>query len=229
MTAKPAHAGEGLVRAETGGPPDPEVLNVIARHRILEILHFTTNLGVLGVLGSGLLLSRARLPEDRYLEHVYRPNSPTRKDRAWVDYVNLSITDINEWMFDRSEAWHAREDVWWACLSYQPTIAAEPGVVFATTNNIYPCVERAFGATGLQALFAPVVVGRYGAQHDRAGKSEAQPTDRQAEVLFPRAVASAALRAVYVRQEEHVDDIAGIFALFPAAEVPVLVRPEIFR
>jgi hypothetical protein len=224
-----ARPAEALARADTGGANDQDILDFIARRRIEELLHFTTNLGVLGVLGSGLLLSRARLPENRYLEHVYQPNSNTRKDGAWLDFVNLSITNINEWMFDRSEAWHAQEDVWWACLSYDPAIMAEPGVVFTTTNNIYPSVERGFGVSGLEALFAPIVLGRYGYRHDRTGKTDAQPTDRQAEVLYPRAVDVSKLRGIYVRQDEHVDDIEGIFAIFPAAEVPVMVRPEVFQ
>jgi hypothetical protein len=200
----------------------------VLRRGIEEVLHFTTNLGLLGVLGSGLVMSRARLPEDRYLEHVYKPNS-TRKDLAWLDFVNLSITDINEWMFDRSQSWHASEDLWWACLSFNPTILAERGVVFTTTNNIYPSVRRSYGEAGLEALFAARVIGRYQTVHERESKTDAQPTDRQAEVLFPRQIAAGSLQAVYVREPEHLDDIEGIFACFPTAEVPVFVRPEIFQ
>lgn len=217
-----------MARAEADGPPDDAVLEVVLRRGIEEVLHFTTNLGLLGVLGSGLVMSRARLPKDRYLEHVYKPNS-TRKDLAWLDFVNLSITDINEWMFDRSQSWHASEDLWWACLSFNPTILAEPGVVFTTTNNIYPSVRRSYGAAGLEALFAARVVGRYQTVHERESKTDAQPTDRQAEVLFPRQIAAGWLHAVYVRKPEHLDDIEGIFACFPTAEVPVFVRPEIFQ
>jgi len=226
-----AHASpsEAMARAGAGSAPNRDVFEIVERRSIQEVLHFTTNLGVLGVLGSGLLLSRARLPEERYLDHVYQPNSSTRKDGAWLDFVNLSITDLNEWMFDHSESWHAHEDVWWACLSFDPAIMAEPGVVFATTNNIYPSVRRAFDGPGLEAMFDPVVRGRYGHEHDRSGKSDAQPTDRQAEVLFPKAVATNMMRTIYVRQAEHIDDIEGLFAVFPTTEVPVFVRPEMFR
>lgn len=221
-------ASEAMARAEAGGPPDDIVLQVVQRRAIREVLHFTTSLGLLGVLGSGLVLSRARLPENRYLEHVFKPNS-TRKDVAWLDFVNLSISDINEWMFDRSENWHVSEDLWWACLSFTPAILAEPGVVFTTTNNIYPSVRRSYGAGGLEALFAPRVIGRYQSVHERAQKTDAQPTDRQAEVLFPRQISAEALRAVYVREPEHLDDIEGIFACFPTAEVPLEVRPDVFQ
>jgi len=218
-----------MARLAADGAANREVLEIVDRRAIQEVLHFTTNLGVLGVLGSGLLLSTARLPEERYLEHVYQQNSPTRKDGAWLDFVSLSITDVNEWMFDHSESWHAHEDLWWACLSFDPGIMAEPGVVFATTNNIYPSVRRAFDGPGLEAMFDPVVRGRYGHEHDRSGKSDAQPTDRQAEVLFPKAVATNMLRTIYVRQAEHIDDIEGLFAVFPTTNVPVVVRPEMFR
>jgi hypothetical protein len=221
--------GQALALHDAGGPPHQDVLEVIDRRGIEEVLHFTTNTGLVGALGVGQLLSRARLPSTRYLEHVYKPNSSTRKDLAWLDFVNLSITNINEWMFTSSKAWHSHEDLWWACLSFQPTIMAEPGVVFTTTNNIYPSVLRSDGVDGLEQAFAPIVRSRFGQRLDRSRRSLAQPTDRQAEVLIPHSVALNALQAIYIRQEEHADDIHGIFACLPDAEVPVEVRPEVFQ
>ena len=73
---------------------------------VAQVVHFTTVSGLTGVLAAKAVKSRARLPTDKYLEHVYQPNSAIRKDRAWLDYVNLSISRINDWMFDSSTSWH---------------------------------------------------------------------------------------------------------------------------
>ncbi len=224
-----ATAREALALAEAGGRPDDQVAAALARRGIQEVLHFTTNLGLIGVLGSGLLLSRARLPEDRYLEHVYRPNSPIRKDMAWLDFVNLSVSRINDWMFGSSERWHAQDEVWWAALAFDPLILAEPGVVFTTTNNIYPSVHRHLGAAGLEEMFSPIVLGRYGTRHGRNGLSDSQPTDRQAEVLFPKALSTWHLKTIYVRDEENVDSVEGIFGGLPGVDVPVVVQAGVFE
>ena len=90
-------------------PPLPEIEQAARKRGITDVVHFTTLRGAVGVLASGVLKSRARLPSDQYLEHVYRPNAAFRKDHAWLDYVNLSIQRINDWMFDTSTRWHATD------------------------------------------------------------------------------------------------------------------------
>ena len=87
-------------------PPCPEIVRAAEERGIRDVIHFTTVSGALGVLATGAVMSRKRLPEEKYLEHVYRPNSAIRKDQEWLDYVNLSITRINDWMFDTSVCWH---------------------------------------------------------------------------------------------------------------------------
>jgi hypothetical protein len=211
--------------------PDPGILDLVGRRGITEVLHFTTNLGLVGIFGLGQVLSRARLPQARYVEHVYKPNCKTRKDPAWVDYVSLSISRINDWMFDTSERWHEVDQVWWAILSFHPGVLADPGVWFATTNNIYPAVRRGQGAPGLEALFADPVYGRYSAELCRTpDQLPSWPTDRQAEVLYPRALALDRLCQIYVRDGEHRDTIRGMITAFPGlVDVPVLRAPEAFE
>jgi hypothetical protein len=226
----PATVAGALACAAAGGPSDPEVSALGGELGITEILHFTTNLGLIGVLGMGQLLSRERLPTERLLEYVYKPNTPFRKDPAWAPFVNLSISQVNDWMFSTSTNRRWGEDIFWVVLSFGPEILAHPGVVFTTTNNIYPRVRRATGAPGMAAMFGPKVIGRYETEHDRVGKAENQTTDRQAEVLYPHAVSTAHLQRVYVASAEHDDAIAGIFGGIPdAVEVPVSCAPEVFR
>ena len=98
------------------------VEEVIDRRGITEVLHFTTNQGLLGMLASGGILSRERLPKEKYLEHVYKPNAPVRHDSNWLDYVNLSITTINTEFFGHSSRWRQDQEVWWCVVSLDPAV-----------------------------------------------------------------------------------------------------------
>lgn len=208
-------------------PACPEVVAAARRRGVRDILHFTTVRGAVGVLAAGAVMSRMRLSHHQYLEHVYRPNAPIRKDPEWIDYLNLSIARINAWMFGHSERWHAQEGNPWVVLSFDPKILGHPGVVFATTNNIYPVCRRAEGREGFEQLFADPVYGRYNQAHDRIGKQLDWPTDRQAEVLYPGELSCAYLQRIDVQVEESTDTIHGILAGV-YSDVRVCYAPEVF-
>ena len=208
-------------------PICPDVVVAATRRSVKEVLHFTTLRGVVGVLAAGAVKSRKRLSHDQYLEHVYRPNAPIRKDPEWIDYVNLSVARINAWMFEHSERWHAQESNPWAVLSFHPGILGHPGVVFATTNNVYPACRRAEGRDGFDQLFADQVYGRYNRRHDRVGKPADWPTDRQAEVLYPGELSCAHLQRIDVQMEDATDTIHGILAGVNS-DVRVCYAPEVF-
>ena len=210
-------------------PSRPEVTIAAKQRGVREVLHFTTVRGAIGVLASGALKSRERLEHDDYLEHVYKPNAPIRKDPAWLDYVSLSISRINDWMFESSERWHAAEDNPWVVLSFDPEILGHPGVVFATTNNIYPACKRAEGLAGFKRLFADQVHGRYDELHDRTNKRPEWPTDRQAEVLYPGELSCDHLQRIDVQVEATIDKVEGIKGGLNLDDVPVLYAPEVFE
>jgi hypothetical protein len=201
-----------------------------------EVLHFTTNTGLIGMLASGLILSRARLPKEKYIEHVYTPNAEVRKDPKWLDYVNLSISRINAQFFGASEHWHRNEKVWWCVVSLDPTLLTHDGVVFATTNNIYTGVRRGVDSEGLEALFAPRIVRWQSSTVARdATMPDSYPTDEQAEVLYPEAVATEFLRGVYVATPAHADIIGAQLEVLGAAvdvggQPPeIMVRADVFQ
>src|ERR1700732_1298346 len=109
-------------------PPRPEVVTAARRRGVTRVVHFTTVLGIVGIISSRAVKSRKRLPTEKHLERVYRPNALARRgDVAWHDYVNLSVSRINVWMFDHSERWHADERVSWVLLSFAPDILGDPG------------------------------------------------------------------------------------------------------
>ena len=211
------------------------VAEVVARREITEIFHFTTNHGLIGILAEGAVLSRERLPESKYLEHVYEPNASVRKDGRYLNYVNLSISRINTEFFGHSTRWHANEDVWWCALAFNPEILEHDGVLFTTTNNIYTGCVRGSGAAGLEALFAERVRRWHGNVVDRDPEiPDSWTTCHQAEVLYPSPLSCDYLRAIYVATGPHADIAASNRDIFiPAAgesrsSVSVLVDPDVF-
>ena len=208
-------------------PPCPDVVVAAQKRGIKDVVHFTTLKGAVGILAKKTVKSRFRLPKDQYLAHVYKPNTQFRKDQRWLDYVNLSIGRINDWMFDSSNRWHPAEDNPWVVLSFDPQILGHPGVVFTTTNNIYPACRRAEGLTGFCQMFAESVPGRYGELSDRKDKQPGWPTDRQAEVLYPGELSCEHLQRIDVQKEKTSDSIHGMSSFFDLS-VPVCYTPEVF-
>ena len=205
----------------------PPVVKAAEKRGISQVVHFTTVRGAIGVLAVEAVRSRAKLNDDQYLEHVYMPNARLRKDPAWVGYVNLSIERINDWMFNTSARWHAASDNPWVVLSFNSSILGHPGVVFTTTNNIYPSCERAEGMIGFERMFADTVIGRYQRRQDRTGQLASWPTDRQAEVLYPDELSCEHLQRIDVQVEQSSDIIAGAVEVLNA-DIPINYAPEVF-
>ncbi|MBB4152760.1 hypothetical protein GGQ80_000636 [Sphingomonas jinjuensis] len=213
------------------------IANLLVSRGISELLHFTTNRGIVGTLASGALLSRYKLPEEKYLKHILHVNAANRpeagaffdKSENWLDFVNLSISEINNRYFQVSQRWHLGADVWWGILSFDAVIATHPGVVFGTTNNSYDRCIRAGGAAGLNALFGPLI-GRKSPNWSvtRGLRGPALPTCEQAEVLYPTAVPAEFLRRIYVREGDHHDAVSGWLAEFGFDAVEVVLSPEKF-
>lgn len=209
------------------------VEDVVREREIERILHFTTNLGLCGVLAEGRVLSRQRLPESKYLEHVYRPNASVRKDVAWLDYVNLSVSRLNSEFFEHSRRWHADTDVWWCALVLDPAVLSLGGVTFATTNNIYTGCERSPGAAGLEAMFAQRVCRWSGNCVERwPGMPDNWTTCHQAEVLVPEAVSVEHLCGIWVATEAHADIAASQCDILLGASAklpPIEIDPRAFE
>jgi hypothetical protein len=205
------------------------VADVIADRRIEDVLHFTTNLGLVGILGHGAVLSRRQLAREKYVEHVYEPNAKVPTDGEWLDHVSLSISRLNWEFFDHSRRWHRHESVWWCALVFSPDVLTGDRVVFATTNNIYPSCHRGRGAAGLEALFAQLVLGAYGARLRRADDLPRNwTTCHQAEVLVPECVPTSALRRIIVATELHLD-IASSQCEILLGNIPIDVDPDAFE
>lgn len=208
------------------------ISDTLAKRGITEALHFTTDTGLTGIFASKALKARSRLSVDKYLEHIYKPNCPSRdRDIDWHDYVNLSLTDINANLFNISSGnWHADISGWWCIIAFDCEILSHDNVVFCTTNNMYSGVMRARGVAGLEMLFAKSITRWRGNVVTRGiHLRENQTTCDQAEVLYPGELPLRHLKRIYVRDAEHADAIAGA-AEGCGCELPeCLVMPSIFK
>lgn len=203
---------------------------------ITEVLHFTTNRGLVGSLAAFAVLSRRALPSEAYLEHVLHPNARYRPEEAaffdksedWLDYINLSISEINRRFFSVSEGWHQDRAVWWVIMSFDPVLLTHEGVYFATTNNGYPYCERTPGLVGFEKLFSSPIRRKPGWTVGRGNRPPNLPTCEQAEVLYPNRVSTDYLRRIYVRTDDERDIVRGFVREFGHGAIDVEVNPQKF-
>ena len=202
---------------------------------IQEVLHFTTNKGITGILSTNSVKSRKLLPKEHYLEFIIQMNCPNRyRDADWHNYVNLSITQVNKSFFGISkDKWHAGMDGWWCILSFSPDILTHDGVVFCTTNNAYTTVvKRAEGPKGLEMLFAKKVIAYdSGTPAVRASTTpENLPTCNQAEVLYPDQLSLDYLDTIYCANAEDAAKIDSICRVcyIKTPRFKVIVNPDLF-
>lgn len=212
------------------------VKSILNQRGIQEILHFTKgSSGLTGILHVHTVQSRFQLERDQRLGYIFEPNATFRKDVDWLDYVNLSISEINSAFFAASGNWHKEKGEWWVILSFAPVIAEHPGVFFTTTNNFYSGVTRAQGPDGFQASFANRILRwsdslRGDAVISRtAGTPDHLTTCEQAEILYPKEVSTDFLRRIYVRDGEDKDDTMAQLDILGHGVVEVVVAPERFK
>ena len=207
----------------------------ILKRGITEVVHFTTHLGVLGTLAKKAILSRYRLPKESSLQNILHVNSIFRpeeseffdKSQNWLDYVNLSVSEINRRFFDVSQGWHQGSEVWWAILSFDSVVMSHD-VEFATTNNGYEHCIRGGGLEGLDRLFEPVVRRKNTWCAYRRERPRQLATCEQAEVLYPGEVSTEYLKTIYVRDGDQSDQVKAWLLDFHYKHVNVLISPEKF-
>lgn len=181
-------------------------LEIAQERGVSEIMHFTTDLGLLGIMAVGALLPRKELGEEELLHHILKVNAKRRWDHPWLGHVNLSVSRINLEFFRRSFSWHSGDlGRWWAILAFEPDVINDEGVYFSTTNNGYPSTLREKGEVGFKKLFASSISGKYGRVTNRTDSMPSHhTTDIQAEVLYPGRLSLEKLKAVYFEEEDHV-------------------------
>lgn len=208
--------------------------DIIRKRGIKEVLHFTQNQGITGILASNAVKSRKHVSQDKYLEYILKFNCPDRsRDINWHGYVNLSITSVNQYFFRISkDKWHVGSVDWWCILSFPPEILTHPGVFFCTTNNAYSgVVVRGTGAAALERLFVDEVVEYESGTVARRKTSTPsnQPTCNQAEVLYPGELSLDYLKSIYVNTSDDASAIESLFAVYPKFKVVKCIeKAELF-
>jgi hypothetical protein len=203
---------------------------LIHERKITEVVHFTTNRGLLGILVQRLCTARALLAQDEYLESIYHENTKRRReDPKYWSYVNLSISEPNHrFLRISSEDWWANEDLFWAVLSFDPVIMTHPGVLFAPGNMGYEGITPVEGVPGAEALFADRVPKGFKKTMPRWDRAPHLPTNPQAEVLYPQAVSTRYLQRIYVLTDEDAAKAEAIVSVSGHDEVDIIVDPVTF-
>lgn len=208
------------------------IQNILRERHIQEILHFTTNKGITGILSSGYLKSRNLLSKDKYLEYIYKFNCLDRsKDKDWWGYVNLSITKVNRKLFGISSGkWHAKEDGWWCIVSLDPEICTHNDVHFTTTNNMYSGVLRNTGKSGLIKMFQDKTIQWPSSIVTRSvDHPDNLPTCEQAEILYPNQISIKFIKKIYVQDDETAAKFESIQFLYPETKhIECKVRKDLF-
>lgn len=206
------------------------ISSLIHERKITEVVHFTTNRGLLGILVQRLCTARALLAQDEYLESIYHENTKRRReDPKYWSYVNLSISEPNHrFLRISSEDWWANEDLFWAVLSFDPVIMTHPGVLFAPGNMGYDGITPAAGREGAEALFADRVPKGFSKTMLRWDRAPHLPTNPQAEVLYPQAVSTRHLQRICVLTDEDAAKAEAIVSVSGHDEVDIIVDPVTF-
>lgn len=205
------------------------VSEFVQAQKIREIVHFTTQKGLLGTAFTRALLPRKQLREEQLLEYILKINAASRRDTKWFDFVNLSINDINRRFFAAADRWH--RGIWWVVLSFSPEILEHDGVYFATTNNAYDGVVQNHSVEGLRALYAQPIDHGFASWplHSRDGCRPEDPTCPQAEVLYPGRLSTEFLRRVYVADEATYREACSFLTFLPnVADIQVTIEPDRF-
>ncbi len=196
----------------------------VAQQDISKVIHFTTGDGLLGILGSKAVLPRVQLEDNKLLEFILQLNAEVRRDSAWLDYVNMSISRINSYYFEYSQNHH---NVRWYVLNFSPDILSHDDVVFTTTNNIYKGVSRSEGIDGLKSAFASSVTHEKGTFY-RFDTPSNCPTCNQAEVLYPGRLNLQHLNTVYARSEEEAKVPRAQLRTLGYPQIDLVIDPTIF-
>lgn len=215
--------------AHAGGPG--AVAAEVQARGITEVIHFTTSRGLIGILAQRLLQARSHLSEDKYLEHIYVPNTAIRReDPKYWRYVNMSVSRPNTRLFEYSKGWRKSDPtIHWVILSFVPRIISQPGVLFSTSNMMYDGVEPLEGHRGFQAMFADPSHDGYGRMRRRApGTPPQNATNMQAELLYPDRVSTEYLQRIYAANDEDAAHVEGIVGTLDHDDVPVEINRSMF-
>lgn len=218
-----------------------EIAAFASERGITRLVHFTPFQNLLGIFEMSGIWSRRRIGAyakehgDLFLLDYISWNDQQRYDNR-LDCVNLSIQHINAPLLRRFREKFAECDLW-CVLEVDPVCLQKKGVTFTVGNAASSYVKAngsACGLAGLSAAFAERVItgNSYGLREQtRAGLAPADPTDPQAEVLFPEEIPLPLIKALVVENEEQLRRVKGAIHMNNPGIIlpPLVIRPEDFK
>jgi hypothetical protein len=196
---------------------------------ITEVLHYTSEKGVMGSIIVDALLPRAQVETNEEVAFIYEGVWDRSRDMDWIGHTSMSVTKVNTDLFRRSRWNHPQW--WWAIMSFPVDILDDPDVVFTTTNNAYTeTCQRSSGLDGFTAMFAEAVPWGYFDTVARRGPGFplALPTHNAAEILYPDALPLSQLSALYLPDPTNLSLIRTWCEIYGRDPLNIVVRPNLF-
>jgi hypothetical protein len=93
---------------------------------VSEVLHYTSEKGVMGSIIVGAVLSRDEVENTEEVAYIYEGVWDRSRDIEWIGHISMSLTEVNVDLFQRSRRNHPHW--WWAIMSFPPEILDDEGV-----------------------------------------------------------------------------------------------------
>jgi hypothetical protein len=207
-----------------------EVAAALAALPLARLTHFTPALNLPSIFADRQLRSVKDLSKD--VRACYRATDLQRLD-GYTDKVCCSLQYPNGFYFDIARR---KADVVnypdWVCLLLDKIIAAAEGTLFCPRNAAAAGGRILPGVAGLNACYAPSVLGQGGQTRIRGPQHDpGSPTDIQAEVLVTAPVPSSAISAVvFPTKAAAMEEYGRLdrFCLLPPDGVQWVISPGMF-
>lgn len=179
------------------------IAELISKHRIEHLVHFTTTINLLGIYEYGSIIPRSafdKLREEdgvRYSED-YLDHMDSQRFDGLMDYINLSVSHPNVYLLNSYKSRTNQLHYDWCVVLIDPVVMTQGGVLFSVCNAASKSAKTykvKQGDKGFLDLFRDEVVSN-GRTHNRKGLLKQYPTDVQAEVLVPGLIPIKYIQAI---------------------------------
>jgi len=203
------------------------IRSALTTRGIRRLCHFTPSRNLAHILTGtqGILATKHLAAEER---SVLNATDLVRYD-GHTGHICCSIEYPNAWYFRKARKGELlfRD---WVVLLLSAELMLLPGVKFCPRNAAAGRgVHLKEGVDGLDALYAPTVVGANNRTYKRTpGRSKAIPTDEQAEVLIPDSIPLAAIVGVAVASEDQAKLEIERLRILGVEPPPFFIAPLFF-
>jgi hypothetical protein len=206
---------------------DLEVAEECKRRGVSRVCHFTQSRKLAHILSEPLGIRSVAVLSETGADTLNQ-NDPSRFDGR-PDCINCSIEYPNTHLM---RVLKERETLFkdWVVLLIHPRVLWRKGTVFTPLNAAARASKHAEGLSGIRAIYAPSVPGKYGKERQRTETMlPCCPTDDQAEALIPHSISRELILGIAVATEGQADMEAGRLSL--CKDVPPMrwvVAPALF-